>query len=376
MGNYFNRRQFIIGAGCFGGTVLASNWSSHSSAQTSEPTLEIYLLIWQSYGGKIPWNNSNPREVAEKSAFVVWSYIQEELYKRRDYILSDTFRLSTVLNSLFSKGSIIGHAALFTRFRDKNEPWQELCFSNTGENVGFYQRWITRTGFNPLQVNPRFPRRRPYINTSFYLFDQEDRIMICCYPLEVLAGHLQGSWETLQQFQSRLVTRRKPRVAKQVLLGAKAKETFALLQEIKKQTSLTSGPGGPVHYGLNIREVRTIDNFNNSWPMKTYQIGGQKYPIWGGCANSVASVLQAANLSNMIEEKARFRMQLSYNAFQNAVIPILIGSQAFDRNTRSAIDPDMLSELKRLPTQWGSGNTVEFYDPNYWYDLLPPNKDE
>lgn len=379
MNSKIPRRKFILGASAFSGALLAHKLSLPVSAQVSQPTLDIYTIMWRSVGGKIPWNSSNPREVAEGGAFVIWAYVQQEIYRRGGLILLSLFSstaLTELLISIYNKGSIIGHAALFVKYRDPNGSSEQIVFSNSGSNVGMYARWYDEfnNSIDITQVHPKFPKREPYQNGF-------PRIMGCCYLLETVAGHLKGGFfETGNQFISRIKKHEKPRVRKNTLLGAEAKNTFALFREIENQTNSSNGPGAPGDYGLNITAVRQVGsevsyppraNLATSQPMKNYLIGGEQHPIHGGCANTVASVLQAAGLGNLVEESARFKIELSFENFKDAAIPILVGPSAFDPQTGRAVDVDMRRELGRLPQTWGSGDTVEFYDPNYWYDSLP-----
>ncbi|EAZ89382.1 hypothetical protein [Crocosphaera chwakensis] len=382
MKNSATRRKFLIGAGASVGVGLTHKLILPTVAKTTEPTLNIYVIIWRSVGGKIPWNSSSPQEVAEKGAYVIWAYIQQEIYRRGGLLLlsflSPTALIQLLVN-IYNKGSIIGHAALYAKYQHINGSSEQIVFSNTGSNVGMYIRWydhLSKT-FDLSTVNPKFPKSEPY-QRGF------PRILACCYLLETLAGHLSdGTFETIEEFKGRVKKHSPPRVSKQTLKGTEAEKTFSLLKEIKHQTSNINTSGAPKDYGLNTTEVRKIGdllnpkpvaNLGQPQPMKSYLIGGEEHQIYGGCANAVASVLKAAKLQNMIEDRAKFRIELSFDNFKDAVIPILVGANAFNRNTGKANDADLIRELQRLPQTWGSGNTVEFFDPNYWYDQLPANR--
>ncbi len=299
--------------------------------------LNLYVILWDSFGGRIPWFSGNPKEVAERVSYVIWSYIQE-------------FKESPLQRS--DKGSVIGHAALYSKLKRPDGSSTECVFSNTGGNVGFYSIFSSKYPFRYRLIFPP--------------------IIACFYVLESLAAHVEdGKWESVAEFRDRVQKRRKPRVRKETLLGDQATRTFELLQQIQNATtSFPAGPGGPSHYGLNTVEVRLVDSFDNPLEMKEYDIAGDGFEIHGGCANAVASVLEAARLSHVVERTAQFEKRMSFSDFTEAALPVVQNDAAFDAHG-NARDRDLKRELRRLPSVWGAGDVVRFFDPNYWYDTLP-----
>jgi len=299
--------------------------------------LSLYLSLWESFGGRIDWGHDDPRRVAEQVSYVIWSYIQEIGCPGDN-----------------DKGSVIGHAALYAKLQEE-ETERELVFSNTGGNVGFYS------------VPPKLPWR--------YFFRG---ILMCFYVLESLAGHLEdGKWETLREFRKRVRRRRPPRVQKVVLRGDDANQAFQLLELIHTVTSAdNAGPGAPEDYGLNTTAVRLLDDFDRPLLMRSYNIDGVQREIHGGCANALASVLDAANLSHLVPRQPPVFVErpLSFDLFpiaeDGAVLPVVQNDEGFDRNG-NAVDEDVRRELDRLSPVWGDGDLVRFFDPNHWYDLIP-----
>jgi hypothetical protein len=258
---------------------------------------------------------------------MVWHYVQDARNRWLDYLFQQ------------DKGSVIGHIALCAKMSGQAEP---LVFSNTGGNVGFY-----KAGDYQHDRVYRLP-----ILASFNL-------------LETLAGHLgDGHWETLEEFRERINQRTAPKVQKEMLTGEEATRTFAFLQEIMAVTTrLDSGPGAPRHFGLNIARVRLLSNFSTPLKMKRYMIGGRLFEVHGGCANAVASVLNAARLQRLVPNKARMEMNIDFRLFRNSTFPVLVGSGAYAPNG-TARDPDLVKALDQLPAEWGTGEQVKFCDPS------------
>jgi hypothetical protein len=332
MRNKSTKRQFIKQTLATGAAVAAS--SIFVKAQPAPQTLSLYVVVWNSYGKEIPWRHQSPKVVVEAATHVIWSYIQN---------VKDN-PLRTI-----SQGSVIGHTALYAKL--SNGP--ELVFSNTGGNVGFYRRG-----------HPKHDRH----------FDRSSWILASFHVGETLAGHLSdGSWETIDEFRDRVHARRAPRVQRLVLAGQEAQDTFALLQSvaIQKNSDPARG-GGPRHFGLNTTGVRLIHDFNTVLPMQKYDIAGQHYEIHGGCGNAVASVLRAARLERLVPDGARVKMTLNVERFREKVVPVIIGSNAFNSNER-AQDPDLTKALESLPQTWGSTDELRFCDPNYWFRLMSHN---
>jgi hypothetical protein len=340
--------------------------------------LSLYTILWGSAlwsrtGRKIPWRDPSPRVVAEAAAFTIWSYVQG---------LQDQWW--TVLLQV-DKPSVIGHAALLARM----DGHDTLLFSSIGGNVGFY-------GVTDRRHLAHYP--------------PTSGVLVSCQFAESLAGHLEtGKWELLADFAGRIVERGRPRVQRNDLSGAEAEHTYGLLADIRRQTRRRwSGPGAPRHFGLDTKAVRVVSDLARPLPMRAYQFRSRPpsrfdwldiladlvpragpsavataymptpqspvAEIPGGCANAVASILGAAGLGHLVPPEARFELTLSLDEFKDAVLPVLVGDDAFSTDGR-AQDPDLVAALDRLPHAWGASTRLAFTDPSYWIETVPENDD-
>ena len=338
-----SKRSLLIGASAVTvGGALPAAWPVGSHAQT--PTLTLYVIMWGSEAPKkVRWDDPVPRKVVEAASFMIWRYIQKLGSNWVDVLLQR------------DKPSVIGHAALLAVMTGQPEP---LLFSNTGGDVGFYKLTDAK-------------------HDRYFSFP----ILASCYLVETLAGHLaDGKWETLKEFATRMQERGSPRIQKVQLTGANAVTTYKLLAAIKQQTEeADSGPGAPRHFGLNTTGVRFVTDMTRSFKMKSYQIGGKPFEVHGGCANAVASVLQAARLGSLVPASAGITMRLTLSDFDEAVLPVLVGGSAFDAEG-NARDKDLRKALDKLPEAWWKKdakpkeiNTLRFTDPNYWIKAIPDN---
>jgi hypothetical protein len=314
------------------------------------------LALWRSGGSLIPWSTQNPRKIAECFGHLVWTYVQElswqSIFVRRD------------------KGSVIGHAALLAVMRRPGKVPEPIVFSNSGGNVGFYKN--PSIPFVPGDTS-KFPNRAPYKSQPL-----KPPIVACFHVSETLTAHVgDGHWEAMPDFRKRVRQRKDPTVQKKVVMGREAESLFESLQKVKKATEPfgRGARGGPKDYGLNTTWVRRIKDGGEPKTMTKYQIGSGQYEIHGGCGNAVASVLQACGLVDLIpRDRIQFEFEISLNDFKGIVLPVIIGAEGFS-DDGSALDRDLIGELERVPTTWGSGYAVRFIDPNYWYELLLPKND-
>ena len=331
-------------------TTTALWYGSHGGRQAfaQEPILNLYLAIWPSETRlRLPWNDPFPRTLAERFCYQIWNFVH----------VQGGGRLATALFG--SKKSIIGHTSLLAEMRDGGSV-ESTLFSNTSEsNPGIYEDSIW-FGWDGSEV--RFPEE--YESTW---------IVAAFYVDELLAGHVEdGEWETLHDYRRRVDRNKRFRVIRRSFRGSDAKRKFALLKEIKRQTRDQGNRfGAPRHFGLNTSSVRLIDNhgLGRGNSLSKYRIGGSYHEIHGGCANAVASVLRAVGLGNLVPRSAVFEMAIDLARFSNLYVPIIVGSGGFEN--RAAIDEDLVKALDRLPEKWGSGTTVKFVDPNYWYREIP-----
>jgi hypothetical protein len=352
------RRCFASNAIAAGAAVaLTQPYGGSAFGQASSPTLSLYIALWQSEGEPIDWRSLNPRKIAEQFSFLIWAY-----------------RWSFDFASIFlgkDKGSVIGHAALLAILRVPNHQPEILAFSNTGGNVGVYRRRAAK-----------FPNRFPYKKKGIHR-----QIQACFYVGETLTAHAgDGHWETTDEFRKRVKQRRDPKIQKKLIVGDAAVQTFKLLKDIKAQTEpfRAGAAGGPLHYGTNTTRVRWLEKEDKPplppRPMTKYNIGGREYEIHGGCANAVASVLEAAGHGDLVpRDKIQFEFGVTLNSIKDIVLPVLIGRHAFDPDG-TALDEDLKSELARVPTQWQQPGDKEPYpvrllDPNHWYAEVPDRRD-
>ena len=317
------------------GTMFAlGNYADKYTFAQTRPTLNLYLAIWpNSTGVLLPWKSS-PRDLAEKFIYMLWKYRS-------------------------SKGAIIGHTALLAEMHDSGSI-NRILFSNTGGSPGFYEHsmWIGRS-----MPGYRFPEeyKDTWIRVAFHID-------------EVLAGHVtDGRWESLAEFQSRVAENEHFRVSKNSYYGVDARDKFARLRDIKCQTRNQGNRfGGPKHFGLNTTTVRRINEngLMSGQSMSKYRVGNSDHEIHGGCANAVASVLRAIGLGTLVPNRAEFKMNVDLGRFHNVYLPVRWTSSWFDDNNRAA-HKQLTDALNGMPNNWGSGNTIKFVDPNYWYLELP-----
>ena len=321
------------------------------------PTLDLYIVMWRSYGGLIRWNEG-PENVLEVLSYNISSYIKR-----------DKLNIKKLVGLSDSEGNVIGHAALYARFTDENGSNREVVFSNTGGNAGFYDLF---------GVSNEYDRCPPGLSI--------DGIVACFYPSQALATHLDGKWENMKDFRERVNEREHIRVSKHTITGEDADIKFKMLEEIYNESNASrSRSAGPRAYGLNINAIRWITEMNQRpKPVRKITIPsiGNPIEIHGGCANAVASVLKAIGLGkDLIPQDAEFSFLFSFEKF-NKPIPILLDADndAFDVNKLNGRldieikDNDLSQALDAVPKQWIGETRVRFYDPNYWWVCLGGNK--
>ena len=350
--------------------LLVSRGIFMAQRNSRNPTLSLYTIVWGSAlwkrrGHKVPWHDPSPRVVAQAASHMIWTYVQT--------LEGEWWKVLLQLD----KPSVIGHTSLLARMT--GEP--DLLLSSIGGDVGFYDL-----------THRKHLRHFPPLSS----------IIASCHLAESLAGHLAtGRWETLPDFAARIHERGPPRVSKTELTGDKARDTYAHLADIKRQTELDgSGPGAPRHFGLNTTAVRLVSDMATPLPLRAYRIGrppqsgkwwwpfgrprsspalalapedmpsGDAIEIHGGCANAAASILGAVGLGSLVPASARFELRLTLSDFEDSVLPMLVGPDAFDDNG-IAIDGDLVGALDRLPKVWGDKDTLRFTDPNYWIETMP-----
>ena len=348
------RREFLRDTALTGATLTLANFSARRAFARQTPTLSLDLVIWPSLTRTcLPWTTSDPRQLSAAFCHMLWSNIQASG--------RDLGRLEAALKIWGRKTSVIGHASLVATMRHSDGRVTEEIFSHTGGYPGFYRNpYIIYSGL-PFSTD-RYPDR---YQACWFCFGQH--IMIVFYIGEVLAGHTQdGSWETRVQYRKRMSKNSDFRSRRYIFRGDQAQSKYNLLKKIKRQTKGGSGIGAPRYYGLNRTSVRVLDNFNNSQPMSPYWIDGSRHEFHGGCANAVASVLEAVGLGNIVPSEAKFTIRLDLQRFQNVPLPVITNSRGFSKNGKP-MDKDLIAELDRVPASWGNGDIVSFVDPNYWY---------
>lgn len=335
------RRKFLRDVALTGATLTLPNFVSSHAFTTPTPTLTLDLYIWPSMTETyLPWKTQNPRYLATKFSHMLWTHIR-----------ASGNRWAGLAGISSRKTSLIGHAALvatMTHGNGKKEPKE--IFSHTGDLPGVYHF-----------AKSRFPSRY-----------RMKGIMGCFYVGEVLAYHTsEGLWETHSRYEDRMRKNRDFRHWRYTFEGDQARNKYALLKAIKRQTERVkaSAIGAPRHYGLNRTSVRLIGDSNRSMRMSRYSIGGSKYEFHGGCANAVASVLEAVELGDLVPSEAEFTIRLDLQRFQNIPLPVITRRRGFFKDGRPR-DNDLIDELNKIPLSWGSGDIVSFVDPNYWYRRL------
>jgi hypothetical protein len=340
-GKALTKRTLIGGVSAAAASVILGARGA-KSASREDDVLNIYLVLWPSDAPLVPWTDPSPRQVAEAGSFVIWRYIRE---------LGDNW-----VNILLQrdKPSVIGHASIVAKISGK----PLIVFSNTGGDVGFYSA-----------TDSKHPR-------AFL----QKAILASCYFAETLTGHSSdGRWESHDEYVTRIRERQAPRVSRIQVRGVDAQKTYDMLNAVLSSTTGTSsGPGAPKNFGLNTTEVRLITDFGRTKKMKSYLIGGRMVEIHGGCANAVASVLDAVGLGEFVPKSAAIKMNIALSSFRGAVLPIVRGEEAFDAYGK-ARDPDLVGALDRLPTTWVGASTrntaIRFTDPNYWVREMGSNSE-
>lgn len=279
------------------------------------------------------------------------------------YVQDNGGRWKTLSNSAFSKTAPIGHTSLLAEMEHRNGSIRRLLFSNTGGSPGFYKNDNSIYSALPFSTK-RYPERyrRCWLCAP---------IVLGFYLDEVLAGHTKdGKWESWSDYEYRVSQNKNFRVRKYTANGESAVRVFERLKQITQHTNTRNRKvGAPLHFGLNTTTVRVVDDFHNKRAITKYMIGNSKYEIHGGCGNAVASVLEAAGLGHLVPRSARFGMNVNLKKFRNVVLPVILGSGGFRGN--QPMDGDLIADLSRVPQTWGSGDAINFIDPNYWYVELP-----
>lgn len=330
---------------------IAPSGAARGATRQSTPELVFYLALWRSSSTSrpIPWNDSSPQRVAEAFTHTVWSYFQQP----------ELFHLFMNRN----KATIIGHTSILAVMHHGSGEKEKLLFSNSGKlDRGVYR--------NPVLPGPGssegFPDREPYKSNCECFVPASVRLV------EVLAGHSEsGFWEDFKKYKKRVRERKRPALKRVVLTGNEAVRTFELMKETWEASQPRDGTNGaPVHFGLNARLIRLPGAFDKPVRPTRHQIGGRRIAIPGGCSNAIAAVLEACRLSHLVpRRRASFRLPIALDRFRDIELPIIVNPQTFDSNGR-ARSKVLLAELERVPQRWGSGETLEFTDPNHWHATL------
>ena len=349
----FSRRHFVRGAAAVGASLPFVGLRHTPASARAMPELDLYVAIWPSLTGLVlPWETDSPRHLAERFCYMLWSYVQ-----------SHSNRLEAAFSAMHRKTSAIGHASLYAELRRADGRTENVLFSNTGGDPGFYE--------NPGSLMPplglpsrRFPKRYRFLNNFW-----KAGFMACFFVDELLAGHVSdGKWESVDEYAGRL-DNDLMRVRKYNASGDVAVEVFERLRAIRRATKLGGFVGGPMHFGLNTTFVREVRNFGQPLSMHRYPAANKWYEIHGGCANAVASVLVASDLPSLVPDRARFSMEVNLGRFAGVSVPLVTRSREY-RNGRPA-NEDLIVELNRVPNSWGRGDQISFVDPNYWYRTFP-----
>ncbi len=335
--------------------LAGSTVSGMATPPTSE--LSIYVVAWctSEKAGKLPWDSSSPRYLAERFLHVIWRYF------------NDTDPVDMVLKG--NAPHIVGHASLVAVFTSKQGRKETIVFSHTGAlNLGVYRNpKIAITGLS----DKRYPTTSPYTSPS------ASPILACARLDEVFAGHNRsGRWETNSEFLQRVKSHYKPNIRKVALSGWKADDMFDKLQAIREITkpSNKSLLGAPAIYGLNTTSIRLVDQFDKPLTPSSFLLDEKRIMVPGGCGNAVHGILEGIGLAGLVpENKAVFRKNFSIDLLKTAVLPIMLNQALFDANGK--VKSKMLSaELEKISDHWGSGETAIFTDPNYWHAAIRPNE--
>lgn len=353
-----NRRKFIAG-GLAGAAAMAGPGAMlpvldgvARAAKRQTPQLRGFIAVWRGAdnAGLIPWNAPSPRRVAEAFSHLVWAYFQ------------NPERFNLFMNR--NKATIIGHTSLLIEMQFADGEQRKLLFSNSGKlDRGVYR--------NPALIGPGssegFPRRPPYT------FNCECVVPASIRLNEVMAGHNEsGFWEDFKKYEKRVRERKRPAMRRFTVTGNEAIRTFELLSAAKEAAQPREGVyGAPLHFGLNGRVVRLPGQFDKPVPPTRHAIGGRRVAIPSGCSNAIAAVLEAARLGHLVPRgRAVFRRPIDLARFAESELPVIVQRNAFDASGR-ALNAVLNEELDKLPASWGSGEVLEFADPNHWHATLP-----
>ena len=192
-----------------------------------------------------------------------------------------------------------------------------------------------------------------------------------------MAGHVSdGTWESPSEYGIR-VSNNNFRVIKYEYKGEKAGKIREGANNVMKQTGRGQHIGAPKHFGLNANAVRLVNNFSHKLSLHLYNIGNGAYPIPGGCANAVASILVALGLIDLVPNSARFAINngkgIDLGRLAGISVPIVMGKGEY--KDKEPTDQKLKDVLNSVPLTWGKGGErIEFIDPNYWHPRIPDNK--
>ena len=109
--------------------------------------------------------------------------------------------------------------------------------------------------------------------------------------------------------------------------------------------------------------------------MESMSIEGKIVKINCCCANAVASTMRANGLESYITAESKFSMDISLTSFKRATLPILFGKNVFLEDG-SARNERLVAALNCLSKVWGTGDQIQFCDPNYWFNATAENKSD
>ncbi|QRK13235.1 hypothetical protein JQX13_26320 [Archangium violaceum] len=358
-------------------------------ATTTFEGVKIYIIAWGSHE-PIQWRAA-PDVMAESAIRSIWKYfrgVEEQCRKNVLIPLFPHFKAildvaglpfpTRLLRFDESLHQMIGHAALIGEYHHEGIIGDYACLSHTGGDPGI--------------------RKQPLGS----LFD--NFIIARMNPVDVTTTHAcDGEWDTPGKLAWRLLNQAAPRIKKLEIQGEAGHQAFKNLRKIKERVDFH-------YYGLNMKEI-IVDCTDEDCARNAAECradGGEgavrqgrsalrknelnisgvvsgrdlNVNLSGGCANMVASVLQAvltsvgqeALISEAIPEAAHFEIDIP-ESLREISIPIVTGEDAFVGDT--LLDEDVKGALEQIrkvigaaPDASTNGIPVEFYDPTMWYDAM------